>query len=467
MTLVEASVPVTAHHALDADQYRSVDSSPRRYARPVPLSAAPQALAICLVMSAVLVYLMNNWRLMEQFFPEHDFYLSRYEGTYTVPIRIFIISFYTGFASAIAATPLGKLRHWLDLVVTYWAACLVFDLMNGLLAYFTGYQLPLHVAMVISGLGGLMLFSLKLLDNGDLPEEADAPFDAHFRPTSFGVALIAIAASGIISIRVTELDLPGVHQLREVALLGGIGPGVFLFLPLLFILLNWVAAIRDLLFSPRRYAPPVTVIVPAYNEAHMIGHTLRFLDIAAARYPGETYLLVIDNNSTDDTAMVAQMSIAGTPHLHGRLVTETRPGKAHALTRGIAEAETEFVIRIDADTQISPDAITRIMRHFRDPHVGAAGGLALSPGGGPFDGARALEVNLKAGLDQVAYGAADCIFGIPGMFTAYRTRAVRRIGGFAHGMNGEDTDMAVRIGECGYRLVVDPTATYVSEVPRT
>ncbi len=176
---------------------------------------------------------------------------------------------------------------------------------------------------------------------------------------------------------------------------------------------------------------------------------------------------MIDNNSTDNTREVIAAALAETRKLVGRLIVETTRGKAHALSRGVAETETDYVIRIDADTQISPDAVWRIMRHFRDEHVGAAGGFALSPGGGMFDKARQLEVILKVGLDQVAYGAADCIFGIPGMFAAYRTKAIRGVGGFAHGMNGEDTDVAVRIGESGYRLVIDPTATFVSEVPRT
>src|SRR5690606_21830490 len=134
---------------------------------------------------------------------------------------------------------------------------------------------------------------------------------------------------------------------------------------------------------------------------------------------------------------------------------------------GVDEVRTEFVIRIDTDTQVSPDAIWRIMRHFENEHVGAAGGFPLSPGGGLFDAARQLEVILKFGLDQVAFGAADCIFGIPGMFAAYSTKAIRRVGGFAHGTNGEATDVALRLREAGYQLVIDPPATFASEVPRT
>src|SRR5690606_38230682 len=86
---------------------------------------------------------------------------------------------------------------------------------------------------------------------------------------------------------------------------------------------------------------------------------------------------------------------------------------------------------------------------------------------GPFDRARLLEVLLKHGYYQVAYGAVDCIVGVPGMFAAYRTDAVRGAGGFVQGMNGEDTDVSLRIGEMGYRIIGDPMVQYVSEVPVT
>lgn len=467
MAVATPDVPPEAHQPLDRVQFYSVDSAPRRLARHVPISAAPQVLSVALVGSITLTYLLHAIEPLASIFPEGDFYLTRYEGTYTVPMRLFLVSFYIGYASAIAATTGGKIRHGLDLILTFFTVCAVFDLLTVVMHNAIGVLMPLQVGMILSGLSGLMIFSLKILQNGDLPERTRVPLADHIRTPPLLFAVLVVGLSAFISMWVASMDLPAVRALRQVALLGGIGPGVFLFLPLLLILLNWAAAFQSLLHPPRRFSPPVTIIVPAFNEAHIIAHTISAVDEAARRYEGELQLLLIDNYSADGTRDVIEAALAETKWLSGRLILETTRGKAFALSRGIAETQTEFVIRIDADTQISPGAIWRIMRHFRDPHVGAAGGLALSPGGGLFDSARQLEVNLKVGLDQVAYGAADCIFGIPGMFAAYRTDAIRNVGGFAHGMNGEDTDVAVRIGESGFRLVIDPTAMFISEVPRT
>jgi cellulose synthase/poly-beta-1,6-N-acetylglucosamine synthase-like glycosyltransferase len=209
----------------------------------------------------------------------------------------------------------------------------------------------------------------------------------------------------------------------------------------------------------------VTVIIPAHNEAHILPHTLAALEKAAAQYDGAVHVLVLDNCSTDGTAQMAARTFAEMPHLHGRVVDVPVPGKSNALNAGIGLTATEIVIRIDADTQVSPAAVWRAVRHFWRGDVGVVGGLPIAPGTGKFDRARNLETLLKHGYYQVAYGAVDAIVGVPGMFAVYRTEAVRDAGGFTSGMNGEDTDMSLRIGEMGFRIVGDPTVTYVSEVP--
>ena len=107
------------------------------------------------------------------------------------------------------------------------------------------------------------------------------------------------------------------------------------------------------------------------------------------------------------------------------------------------------------------------MRHFADPEVGVVGGLPVPPMGAMFDRARFLEVVVKHGFYSVGMGAVNAVVGIPGMLAIYQTALPRKLGGFVEGMNGEDTDISMRIGEMGYRLVVDPKIRYVSEVPAT
>lgn len=82
-----------------------------------------------------------------------------------------------------------------------------------------------------------------------------------------------------------------------------------------------------------------------------------------------------------------------------------------------------------------------------------------------FDGGRLVEVLLKHGYYSPAFSAITGLVGIPGMFVIYRRDALLRAGPFPAGMNGEDTDISLRIAELGYHTLVDERVRYISEVP--
>lgn len=417
--------------------------------------------------SALLLLLLNAVPALVEAFPNHDIIFSPYSGTHSIPLRIFIISFYIAFAVVVGAGALTRAKFLGELIVTYVLVCGAFDLVNILGYRWFGLLYSLDVVEILSGLIGFFVFSLKLLDHGSMPERADVPTRHLSRRAGWLRLVIALCGAVGISTAVDGLNLPLVDDLRGLSLLGGTGPGVFLFLPALFFILYIWGTVLALLRRPKPFAPPVTVIVPAHNEAHVIGRTLAAINGAAANYDGAVNIIVLNNNSSDDTAIVAARAMRTLSRASGRVLDVPTPGKAIALNRGVAEIKSDFMIRIDADTQVLPDAIARAMRHFADPEAGIVGGVPLPPGTGPFDRSRLLEVLLKHGYYQVAFGAIDGIVGVPGMFAAYRTEAVRHAGGFVQGMNGEDTDVSLRIGEMGYRIIGDPSVQYVSEVPVT
>jgi cellulose synthase/poly-beta-1,6-N-acetylglucosamine synthase-like glycosyltransferase len=209
----------------------------------------------------------------------------------------------------------------------------------------------------------------------------------------------------------------------------------------------------------------VSIIVPAHNEQYIIKNTIEAMDRAAAHYGGEVHILIMNNNSTDDTESIAKTTLANCSAAKGRVINVPKPGKSNALNAGLDAVETEFFVRVDADTLVGEDNLSRAMPFFTDPSVGVVGGVPIPPGGALFDRARLLEVLVKHGFYSVAMGAVNGVVGIPGMFVVMRTEHPRYLGGFVEGMNGEDTDLSLRIGELGYHSVVDPKLRYVSEVP--
>tara|TARA_R110002095_G_scaffold198037_1_gene177376 strand:- start:759 stop:1535 length:777 start_codon:yes stop_codon:yes gene_type:complete len=113
--------------------------------------------------------------------------------------------------------------------------------------------------------------------------------------------------------------------------------------------------------------PVYSVIVPAFNEADFLPHTLQSLSAAmgALEQPGE--IIVVDNNSTDDTADIARA-------LGARVVSEPINQISRARNAGAAVARGGFFIFVDADTEIPANVLGQALRQLREE--GACGGGA-------------------------------------------------------------------------------------------
>ncbi|WP_196772974.1 glycosyltransferase family 2 protein [Mycobacterium asiaticum] len=91
----------------------------------------------------------------------------------------------------------------------------------------------------------------------------------------------------------------------------------------------------------------VTVVLPCLNEAESLPAVL-------AAIPAGYQPLVVDNNSTDDTAAVATR--------HGaRVIAESRPGYGAAVHAGVVAADTPVVAVIDADGSMDPGDLPRLV----------------------------------------------------------------------------------------------------------
>jgi glycosyltransferase involved in cell wall biosynthesis len=109
-----------------------------------------------------------------------------------------------------------------------------------------------------------------------------------------------------------------------------------------------------------------SVIVPAYNEGAYLGRALHSLQ--HQDYDGNYEIIVVDNNSTDDTAAVAAW--------YGvRVVSEPRQGVCAARQRGVDCAQGEIIVSTDADTTQPPDWLRTIDAGFAasDKVVAVAG----------------------------------------------------------------------------------------------
>ncbi len=112
--------------------------------------------------------------------------------------------------------------------------------------------------------------------------------------------------------------------------------------------------------------PAVTVLIPAHNEEGVILQTVT--SVLASDY-AEMHIIVVNDGSTDDTGALLDAHFGDDARV--QIIHQVNRGKAAALNRAIADAQTDFVVTIDADTEIEPDAIRKLMRHFSDPKLAA------------------------------------------------------------------------------------------------
>jgi cellulose synthase/poly-beta-1,6-N-acetylglucosamine synthase-like glycosyltransferase len=121
--------------------------------------------------------------------------------------------------------------------------------------------------------------------------------------------------------------------------------------------------------SEQPFLPPVTVVVAAYNEVSCIAQ--KVANTLEIDYPRERLqLLVGSDGSTDGTDELVRKA------RDSRVVLSRaeRAGKTTVLNRCIPAAAGEIVVLTDANTLIEPSAVKQLVRHFRDPEVGAVCG---------------------------------------------------------------------------------------------
>ncbi|MEU0287634.1 polysaccharide deacetylase family protein [Streptomyces sp. NPDC052492] len=205
---------------------------------------------------------------------------------------------------------------------------------------------------------------------------------------------------------------------------------------------------------------PVTVLVPAYNEAKCIENTVNSL--MASDHPIE--VLVIDDGSTDGTARIVEAM--GLPNV--RVIRQLNAGKPAALNRGLANARHDIVVMMDGDTVFEPSTVRELVQPFGDPRVGAVAGNAKVGNKDSLIGAwQHIEYVMGFNLDRRMYDILRCMPTIPGAVGAFRKSALEPIGGMSEDTLAEDTDVTMALHRAGWRVVYAENARAWTEAPET
>ncbi|WP_411280731.1 glycosyltransferase [Gemmatimonas sp.] len=212
------------------------------------------------------------------------------------------------------------------------------------------------------------------------------------------------------------------------------------------------------------FAPPVTIIVPAFRESQVIARTVESL--LKQRYAGILEVIVVDDGSPDDTYDVAKTAFAHDPRV--RVFTKTNGGKASALNVGLQYAQSDIVVGLDADTLFEPDTVAQLVQPLAEPTVAAvAGNAKVGNRINLLTRWQAIEYITSQNLDRRAFALLNGITVVPGAVGAWRRAAVREAGGFSDDTLAEDQDLTLALLRRGYHVAYAPLAIAWTEAPDT
>lgn len=262
--------------------------------------------------------------------------------------------------------------------------------------------------------------------------------------------------------------------------------GIYTFLMVMSLVAVWVHN-RRLVYQGLEevresvVTPPVTIIMPAWNEQEVVVQSVR--SALQADYPN-LELIVVDDGSTDSTLQylinafhLVKMDLIYRPRLQTKphrgfylnprlpklmVISKDNGGKPDALNMGINLSRTPYFCTLDADCILERDALLRLMRPIvRSPvNTVASGGIVRILNGCEVKDGKVDKLNLPLTLlerYQVVEYFRSFLFGrtgwdlvggtliISGAFAVFHRETVIESGGFSHDTVTEDMDLIVQL----------------------
>lgn len=218
----------------------------------------------------------------------------------------------------------------------------------------------------------------------------------------------------------------------------------------------------------KRYTPRVSVLIPAWNEEVGILQTLNSVLTSTYR---QIEIIIINDGSTDGTHKKVLQFLRKYAKLTSRnkipviYKSKTNGGKSRALNYGLKFATGEIVVTIDSDSVIDKEAITNIVKHFRDKKI-------MCVAGNVKIGNRSKAVGLVQQLEYLygfyfkkADSIMNSIYIVGGAAAAYRRKVFTRLGNFDEEIITEDIEMSTRIQNAGLKIGYAPDAIVYTEGP--
>jgi GT2 family glycosyltransferase len=199
--------------------------------------------------------------------------------------------------------------------------------------------------------------------------------------------------------------------------------------------------------------PAVSIVIPSYNRGELLAETTAMA--LRQDYP-DFEVIVVDQTAEPSSRMLslAESSAGRLQYIH-----RPTPNLPAARNVGVRAARGEIIVFIDDDVVLGPEYIAAHVCRYDDPSVGAVMGITFHP----WDTSETavLEGTLRLfGPRGALPDGAFLVLSVVGCNSSFRRRAIIDAGmsdeRFTGSGRGEDTDLSMRVGRLGYKLVFDP-----------
>jgi cellulose synthase/poly-beta-1,6-N-acetylglucosamine synthase-like glycosyltransferase len=207
--------------------------------------------------------------------------------------------------------------------------------------------------------------------------------------------------------------------------------------------------------------PPLSVIVPAYNEEKVLAKTVEAL--LEADYPDKE-IIVVDDGSTDGTFKIASRY----EKFGVKVYRKENGGKYSALNYGLRLARGEIIVTVDADSVVGRMALKELVKKFRNPRVAAVcGNIKVLNRVNWLTNCQALEYVVSINVIRRALDVFGAVTVVPGALGAFRKSVLEAGGAYDRDTVAEDFDVTVKTLKAGNIVQASSYAVAYTEAPQT
>ena len=202
----------------------------------------------------------------------------------------------------------------------------------------------------------------------------------------------------------------------------------------------------------------VSVLICAHNEERTIRETLiRVLN----QRPRPYEIIVVNDGSTDKTREVLKQ-FEDNP-LVLILDTPANLGKANAQRYALNYITSDLVMLVDADSELEPDFLKKLLPYFLDPKVGGATGQVVSRKHNLLTAVREIQYIIGFNVYKLGMQVMNAVLVMPGCGSIIRRELFRP----ESDTIAEDMDLTLTILEKGYTVIYEPGAIVYTYDPPT